>query len=490
MIHLFLGVPMSEETAQHTQMQLRELLEKHSPAEAAGQLLERGRPPLEVLNALVLETKPAVVGALDELVRERAKGPLPPDYEAYVALQTAKEGAPAHTIDRDNYAVTAAQRAGHSHEALSVALPYVVDLPSPDLDRKAVASLLLMPAFERPSVYVPERGQPSYVVSIPLATYAIGPELVLPDPAPRQTPASAPEARSSAGPRPALEHEPRAPALAAQLGALDADRHQVVVRAENGAVQFLAPDKEGKGFVTTDKPTYLSAEQVLAALPAIEGLNRTANVDLVSESSRHHYVRLDGLDARQARDLDDRFGANLVMKVGDDHVAVVRLSEDPERAAAAASLLRARYPSGPDEGTPPSEHAGARTVELVLARTEDFLPALPRGKDTALPGTDDSPAATIERFAQHRAEAERTYLMGGLLPEPERLDGAAARRMVSEGYSTSQVTSAIEFASQRPGEEALDRTAYARETAEAAVQARTGTPRAVHHGQEPEVGGR
>jgi hypothetical protein len=139
---------------------------------------------------------------------------------------------------------------------------------------------------------------------------------------------------------------------------------------------------------------------------------------------------------------------------------------------------------------PPSERAGARTVELVSARTDDFLPAMPRGQDTALPATGDSPAATIERFAQHRAEAERTYLMGGILPEPERLDGAAARRMVSEGYSPGQVTSAIEFAGKRQGEDALDRTAYARETAEAAVQARAGTPRAVHHGQEPEVGGR
>jgi hypothetical protein len=477
---------MTEETAQNTQVQLRELLVQHSPAEAAGQLLERGRPPLEVLDALVRETKPAVVGALDELVRERTKGPLPEAYEAYVALQMAKEAAPSYTIDRDNYAVTAAQRAGHSHEALSVALPYVVELPSPDLDRKAVASLLLMPVDERPSVYVPERGQPSYVVSIPLATYAIGPDLVLADPAPRQTPASAPEVRSSAGSGPELDREQRAQAL----DALDADRHQVVVRSQDGAVQFLAPAPEGKGFVTTDKPTYLSDEQVRAALPTIDALNRTANVDLVSESSRHHYVRLDGLDARQARDLDDRFGANLVMKVGDDHVAVVRLSEDPERAAAAASLLRARYPSGPDEVPPPSERAGARTVELVSARTDDFLPPLPRGKDTPQPATDDSPAATIERFAQHRAEAERTYLLGGILPEPERLDGAAARRMVSEGYSPGQVTSAIEFAGKRQGEDALDRTAYARETAEAAVHARTGTPHAVHHGQEPEIGGR
>jgi hypothetical protein len=157
-------------------------------------------------------------------------------------------------------------------------------------------------------------------------------------------------------------------------------------------------DQDVKGLAATDRLNDLRDEQAKASLPAVKMLNGMAKVVRVSASSRRPHMVLDGIDARQTRDLDDRFGANLVMKVGDNHVAVVRLSEDPERAAAAASLLRARYPSGPDEGTPPSEHAGARTVELVSARAEDFLPALPRGKDTALPATDDSPAATIERF--------------------------------------------------------------------------------------------
>jgi hypothetical protein len=479
---------MNEDTAHDTQVQLRELLAQHSPAEAAGQLLQRGRPPLEVLHALVGETKPAVVGALNELVRERAKGPLPADYEAYVALQTAKADAPSYTIDRDHYAVTAAQRAGHSHEALSQALPYVVDLPAPDLDRKAVASLLLMPVDERPSVYVPERGQPSYVVSTPLLTYALLPEPALADLSPRPQLAPGGGSSPSAGPGPELDREQRVQGLDAQLKALDADRHQVVVRQDDGTVQFLAPAREGKGFVTTDRPTYLSDEQVKVALPTIEALNRTANLDLLSESSRHHYVVLDGLDARQARDLDDRFGANLVMKVGDDHVAVVRLSEDPVRAAAAASVLRSRYPSGPDEAPAPSERSSARTVELVSARPDDFLPSMPRGKDTPTPAAQDTPAATIERFAQHRAEAEHVYLMGGILPAPERLDGAAARRMVADGYAPTQVAQAIEFTSPRQTERELDLPSYAQRTAEAA-SARVGPTGPTKSGPQPDVGG-
>ena len=47
--------------------------------------------------------------------------------------------------DRDGYAVGAAERAGHGREAMGEALPYVVDLPDPSVDRQAVASLLLVP---------------------------------------------------------------------------------------------------------------------------------------------------------------------------------------------------------------------------------------------------------------------------------------------------------------------------------------------------------
>src|SRR3990172_2274077 len=89
----------SPESFDTTHERLRELLVGTSPAEAAGQLLAQGHTPLHVLHALVTETKPAVVGALDEIVREKAKGSLTEAYEAYVALQTAKASAPGHTID-------------------------------------------------------------------------------------------------------------------------------------------------------------------------------------------------------------------------------------------------------------------------------------------------------------------------------------------------------------------------------------------------------
>ena len=62
----------SPESFDTTHERLRELLVGTSPAEAAGELLAQGHAPLHVLHALVTETKPAVVGALDHLVREKA----------------------------------------------------------------------------------------------------------------------------------------------------------------------------------------------------------------------------------------------------------------------------------------------------------------------------------------------------------------------------------------------------------------------------------
>ena len=377
---------MNEETT--TQEHLRALLTEHSPAEAADRLLKDEHPPMKVLDALVREVKPVDLSAFDTFIRERVSQPMQADYEAYVALQNAKESAPPYVIDRDMYAVRVVAREGHERDALRQALPYVVDLPHPSADRPAVVDLLLAPEAP-PDARV---ALPGFTVLTPLTRV--------------------PEEASRALEPPSAGRQEQ---LAAQLAALDAERHQVVVRDLDGGVRYLAPERDGAGFVATDRPTYLTNDQVMVALPVIDALGKGSNIDLVSESARHHYVVLDGLDARQARDLDDRFGANLVMRVGDEHMAVVRLSEEPERAAAIASLLRARYPSGPDLSESPervSLSGREGLVEIVSARAEDVLP--PKSRYVGAPdAASESPAAVIERFAEHRSEAERAFLQMG-----------------------------------------------------------------------------
>lgn len=429
--------------ADSTHEQLRMMLGSHDPIESAGQLLDRGHAPMNVLHALVTEKTMEGIDKLDVIVREKVDGPLPASYEAYVALMQAKVSAPPHVLDRDAHAVRVVEDMGIERGAIGEALPHVLDLPHPDADRHAVARLLLTSV--EPSPAPPERSPlPGFLAVTPLVARE--------------------ERTVGEG-----SSEPPGRALDAQLAALDADRHQVVVRGLDGTVQYLAPEREGTGFVSTERPTWLTNDQVRTAWPTMEGLGRTVNLDLVSESARHHYVVLDGLDARQARELDDHFGANLVLRVGDEHMAVVRLTDEPERALRVASLLRARYPSGPDlpassEGRPT---LGSREgVELVSARSEDVLPSVSERSERR-----DSPALAVERFADYRIEAERSFLRAGLSVEPEKLDAFAARRMLVEGYREQRVVDAVQFASPRLEERQADGEVYARRVVDAVRQA-------------------
>lgn len=469
---------MNHEDFETTHEQLRQLLTSTPPAEAAERLLRQEHPPLHVIHGLGIETQSERVGELDALVREKAEGPMPQDYEAYVALQLAKGQAPAHVIDRDLYALGAVERAGHAREAVERALPYVVDLPYPTADRQAVADLLLMPT---------DAPLPAYGRLHPSAGVVVTPLVVLShterDPTPEPASATLPERVFVEGAeRPSEE---RARLLASQLAALDADRHQVRVKGQDGTVQYLAPTPDG-GFVSTDTPTWLGDAQVRAALQPMLERDTGASIELVSESQRHHYVVLEGLDARQARELDDHFGANLVLRVGDEHTAVVRLAEEPERALRMANLLRARYPD-PPEPQPPRDRP--TDVELVLARTEAPMPATRRTSEMQSPATEDAPAAAVERFDEHLRAARRAVLEGGREPRAEQLDAVAAQKMLLDGYDIGQVADAVAFASPGLAQRRSDPEAYAREVVERAREGME-APAGVPKGSSPDVGGR
>lgn len=476
---------MAAPSFETTHAQLRELLGEMAPEQTAQQLLAEGHTPLHVLHGLHMEERGAeqrpTLQQLDELVRGKMEGPVSPTYEAYLVLQTAKDSAPLHIIDRDAYAVSIAEQRGLDAVGVAGALPYVVDLPDPSVDRRALAELLLSSAYAPP----PEQQR-----ALPMASLVVTGLAALPSEQDRATPPDRPleegQGRPEAGRGPVSALQPgamqaeRAELLARQLAALDADRHQVVIGGFDGAVRYVAPTADGR-FELSDEPTWLDGRAVEAALPVMMKASEDgAQLKLVSESHRHHYVVLDGLDASQARELDDHFGANLVMRVGDEHTAVVRLTEEPERALKLAALLRARFPDLPEDGSGASRGG---PIALVSARVDDVMQPLSAGADGPRPAFTDSPAATVERFVEHREGVRRDQPA----LDAEALDVAAARKMVRGGYATEQVAGAITFASPELAQRA-DRDAYALKVAQDAREKPIAIGRVPGGDRSPDVG--
>lgn len=365
------------------------------------QMLASGASAVATLHTLT-EGDSAKVPAVDAIVRTLVERP-DPVYEAYVALSGAKDRASAYAIDPDAQAVRAV-RDVHAPDALSEALVFVVDVPEA-VDRQARIDLLMQPEHAvRPG---PGFEVAPYQVTTPLAFLATT-DLTMPTVDPSAAPALS-----------LAEHET---VLRGQLAGLDADRHQVVVHGTDGATGYLAATS--KGFEVRAEPAFLRPEDVVAALPTLRQLDADGQgLELVSESARHHYVVLTGLDAGEARELTDRYGANLMLKTGDEHTAVVRLTEaSPERAAAIAGMLRVRYALD-DDGPSPAVSQPAVMVEGVSEQ-----------------GTD---RAAIDQFAVLRSE-EEARRPGG---KGYGLDVAASQRMLGEGVAADQVAGAVDFLS-------------------------------------------